>query len=99
MQHNCLEKQQISVIPLHISDPAPVVAVSNYGKAPVKDVLVVDLAALFPHLSTGGLYTLKAYDGEKHTPVKLDLAPSVEACLAEIPVEIPAEDFVTVEFK
>ena len=65
MQHNC-EKQQISVIPLHIFDPAPVVAVSNYGKAPVKDVLVVDLAALFPHLSTGG-FTLSRLMTAKST--------------------------------
>ena len=75
------------------------VAVTNYNQTPVKDTLVVDLAALFPHLSTGDLYNIKAYDGESHAPVKMELAPSVEACLAEIPVEVGAENFRIFEFK
>ena len=75
------------------------VAVSNYGQKPVKDVLNLNLTEMFEGVSTGTLYNLKAYDGETHAPVKLTIAPVVTTCLAEIDIDIPGEDFRVFEIK
>ncbi|MBR2624949.1 MAG: hypothetical protein IKD23_00970 [Lentisphaeria bacterium] len=75
------------------------IAVSNLNREAVSDTVNIDMMMLFPGVSTGTLYNMKAFDGEKHTPVKMELVPAQAACFAEIKVEIPAEDFVLLEIK
>ena len=75
------------------------IAVSNYGQKPVKELLNINLSDLFEGTSTGHHYSLKAYDAENGKQVKMSLVPAVATSLAEIELDIPAEDFRVFEIK
>ena len=65
----------------------------------MKELLNINLSDLFEGTSTGHHYSLKAYDAENGKQVKMSLVPAVATSLAEIELDIPAEDFRVFEIK